>query len=95
MEEIERIVFNFPPFKDYHEKERFLKVVGLLVSHQVTFEKDAQLLGMKIEELAFLLDKLSIEYSLLDEKEAELEIEELKKVKEELRVSGYHFGDER
>ncbi|ASJ02768.1 hypothetical protein A3L09_05630 [Thermococcus profundus] len=95
MEEIDRMVFNFPLFKDYHEKERFLKVVGLLVSHQVTFEKAAQLLGMKMEELAFLLDKLGVEYSLLDEEEAELEIEELKKVKEELGVSGYHFGDGR
>jgi predicted HTH domain antitoxin len=95
MEERDPIVFNFPLFKDYHEKEWFLKVVGLLVSHQVTFEKAAQLLGMKIEELSFLLGKLGVEYSLLDEEEAELEIGEIENMREELGVSGYSFGDER
>jgi predicted HTH domain antitoxin len=95
MEEVDRIVFSFPLFKDYREKERFLKVVGLLVSHQVTFEKAAQLLGMKIEELSFLLGKLGVEYSLLDEEEAELEIGEIENMREELGVSGYSFGDER
>ncbi|NJF24318.1 hypothetical protein [Thermococcus sp. Bubb.Bath] len=84
MEEIDRIVFSFPLFKDYHEKERFLKVVGLLVSHQITFEKAAQLLGLKLEELSFLLDKLGIEYSFLDEEETELEIREMKKARGEL-----------
>ncbi len=73
MEEVNRLVFNFPLFKDYREKERFFKVIGLLVSHQITLEKAAELLDMSPEELAFLLDKLGVEYSLLDEKEARLE----------------------
>ncbi|WP_258083134.1 hypothetical protein [Thermococcus thermotolerans] len=75
MEEVDRLVFNFPLFKDYREKERFLKVVGLLVSHQITFEKAAELLNMKLGELAFLLDKLGVEYSFLDEEEARFERE--------------------
>ena len=85
MEEVDRLVFNFPLFKDYREKERFLKVVGLLVSHQITFEKAAELLDMRLEELAFLLDKLGVEYSLLDEEEARLEMEEADKLMGELK----------
>jgi predicted HTH domain antitoxin len=88
MEEVDRLVFNFPLFKDYREKERFLKVIGLLVSHQITFEKAAELLDMRLDELAFLLDKLGVEYSLLDEKEARLEKEEAKRILEELKREG-------
>ena len=88
MEEVDRLVFNFPLFKDYREKERFLKVIGLLVSHQVTFEKAAELLNMKLDELAFLLDKLGVEYSLLDREEAGLERNEAKRIMEELKREG-------
>ncbi|WP_010478676.1 hypothetical protein [Thermococcus zilligii] len=88
MEEVNRLVFNFPLFKDYEEKERFFKVIGLLVSHQITLEKAAELLDMKLEELSFLLDKLGVEYSLLDEEEAGLELSKLKEIKEELKREG-------
>ncbi|MEO2151909.1 MAG: hypothetical protein ABGW50_04555 [Thermococcus sp.] len=85
MEEVDRLVFNFPLFKDYREKERFLKVVGLLVSHQITFEKAAELLDMRLDKLAFLLDKLGVEYSLLDEEEARLERERAQWILNNLR----------
>ncbi|WP_456367570.1 hypothetical protein [Thermococcus sp.] len=85
MEEVDRPVFNFPLFKDYHEKERFLKVIGLLVSHQITFEKAAELLDMRLEELAFILNKLGVEYSFLDDMEARLEREEANKLMGELK----------
>ncbi|WP_297470809.1 hypothetical protein [Thermococcus sp.] len=85
MEEVDRLVFNFLLFKDYPEKERFLKVVGLPVSHQITFEKAAELLDMRLDELAFLLDKLGVEYSFLDEEEAMLEKEEADKLMGELK----------
>jgi len=88
MEEVDRLIFNFPLFKDYREKERFLKVIGLLVSHQITFEKAAELLNMSFSELAFLLDKLGIEYSLLDDEEAELEVKEAKRLMGELKREG-------
>ena len=88
MEDVDRLIFNFPLFKEYKEKERFLKVVGLLVSHQITFEKAAKLLNVKLDELAFLLDKLGVEYSLLDEGEAEIEKKEVKNIMEELRREG-------
>lgn len=89
MEEVDRLVFNFPLFKDYWEKERFLKVVGLLVSHQITFEKAAELLDMRLEELAFLLDKLGVEYSLLDDEEARLEREEANKLMGEMKGGAF------
>ncbi|WP_297523467.1 hypothetical protein [Thermococcus sp.] len=85
MEEVNRLVFNFPLFKDYEDKERFFKVIGLLVSHQITFEKAAELLDMKLEELSLLLDTLGVEYSLLDGEEARLEREETDKLMEELK----------
>jgi len=88
MEEVDRLIFNFPLFKDYREKERFLKVIGLLVSHQITFEKAAELLNMSFSELAFLLDKLGVEYSLLDDEEAQLEVKEAKRLMGELKREG-------
>ncbi len=85
MEEVDRLVFNFPFFKDYREKERFLKVIGLLVSHQITFEKAPELLDMRLDELAFLLDKLGVEYSLLDEEEGKFEHESAQWILNNLR----------
>ncbi len=85
MQEIEKVVWGFPLFKTYEEKERFFKVLGLLVSHQITFEKAAELLKLDREKLAFLLDLLEIDYSFLDEEEANLEKEAVKKLLEELK----------
>ncbi|HHH99915.1 MAG TPA: hypothetical protein ENL40_00290, partial [Thermococcus litoralis] len=56
-----------------------------LVSHQITFEKAAELLKLDREKLAFLLDLLEIDYSFLDEEEANLERRAVKKLLEELK----------
>lgn len=85
MQEVERVVWGFPLFKTYEEKERFFKVLGLLVSHQITFEKAAELLKLDREKLAFLLDLLEVEYSFLDEEEADLERKAVKKLMGELK----------
>ena len=85
MQEIEKVVWGFPLFKTYEEKERFFKVLGLLVSHQITFEKAAELLKLDREKLAFLLDLLEIDYSFLDEEEDNLERRAVKKILEELK----------
>ena len=90
MQEIEKVVWGFPLFKTYEEKERFFKVLGLLVSHQITFEKAAELLKLDREKLAFLLDLLEIDYSFLDEEEANLEKEAVKKLLEELKSEDSH-----
>ena len=88
MQEIEKVVWEFPLFKTYEEKEKFFKVLGLLVSHQITFEKAAELLKLDREKLAFLLDLLGVEYSFLDEEEAKLEKEAVKRLLEELGSEG-------
>ncbi|WP_457752701.1 hypothetical protein [Thermococcus sp.] len=88
MEEIDKLVWNFPLFKSYREKEKFFKVIGLLVSHQISFEKAAELLNMRIEELSFLLDKLGVEYSFLDKEEVEKEKDTVKWLLEELKREG-------
>ncbi len=88
MEEIDKLVWNFPLFKSYREKEKFFKVIGLLVSHQISFEKAAELLDMRIEELSFLLDKLGVEYSFLDKEEVEKEKDAVKRLLEELKREG-------
>ena len=88
MEEIDKLVWNFPLFKSYREKEKFFKVIGLLVSHQISFEKAAELLNMRIEELSFLLDKLGVEYSFLDKEEVEKEKDAVKRLLEELKREG-------
>lgn len=85
MQEIEKVVWEFPLFKSYEEKERFFKVLGLLVSHQITFEKAAELLKLDTEKLTFLLDLLEIDYSFLDEEETNLEKKAVKKLLEELK----------
>ncbi|AMM53571.1 hypothetical protein [Pyrococcus kukulkanii] len=88
MQEIEKVVWEFPLFKTYEEKEKFFKVLGLLVSHQITFEKAAEFLKLDAEKLAFLLDLLGVEYSFLDEEEAKLEKEAVKRLLEELGSEG-------
>ena len=85
MGEIEKILWNFPLFKTYGEKERFFKVLGLLVSHQITLEKAAELLELDVEKLVFILDLLEIDYSFLDDEETRLEKEAVEKLLEELK----------
>ena len=84
MGEIEKILWNFPLFRRM-EKERFFKALGLLVSHQITLEKAAELLELDVEKLIFILDLLEIEYSFLDKEETRLEKEAVEKLLEEFK----------
>lgn len=85
MGEIEKILWNFPLFKTCGEKERFFKVLGLLVSHQITLEKAAELLELDVEKLIFILDLLEIDYSFLDEEETRLEKEAVEKLLDQFK----------
>jgi len=67
------------------EKERFFKVLGLLVSHQITLEKVAELLELDVEKLVFLLNLLEINYSFLDKEETRLEKEAVEKLLEQFK----------
>ena len=75
MQEIKRVISSFPLFRNYPEKEKFFKVLGLLIARQISLAKAAELLNLQREELIFLLDKLNIEYSYLDEEETKKEKE--------------------
>ncbi|MGQ4834172.1 MAG: UPF0175 family protein [Candidatus Asgardarchaeia archaeon] len=83
MQEIEKVITEFPLFAKYSEKEKFFKVLGLLVARQISLAKAAELLGLRRDEFIFLLDKLNIEYSYLDEEEAQREKSAVKRMLEE------------
>lgn len=75
MQEIEKVISNFPLFKEYSEKEKFFKVLGLLIARQISLAKAAELLDMQRNDFILLLDRLKIEYSYLDEEEINKEKE--------------------
>ena len=64
----------------YHDKEKLFLVLGLLLSGKISFGKAAELLGIRVDELWDLLDKLGVKYSFYDEEEVEKELETYKKV---------------
>jgi DNA-binding ferritin-like protein (Dps family) len=88
--EIDKLVWEFPLFDTYEKREKFLKVLGLLISHQITLKKASELLGLDVEKLIFLLDILGVDYSFLNREEAKLEKEAVKKLLEELNHDPWH-----
>jgi len=64
----------------YPDKERLFTVLGLLLSGRVSLGKAAELLGLRIDDLWILMHRLGIKYSILDEEEAEEELNAYKKV---------------
>lgn len=44
--------------------------------------------GIKFEEFLFFFDKFGVEYFFFDEEEVEFEIEEIRRVREELKCEG-------
>ena len=85
MNEIDKLVWEFPLFDTYEKREKFLKVLGLLTSHQITLKKASELLELDVEKLTFLLDILGVDYSFLNREEAKLEKEAVKKLLKELK----------
>ena len=51
-----------------------------MLSGKISFGKAAELLGIRVDELWDLLDKLGVKYSFYDEEEVEKELEAYKKV---------------
>jgi len=82
---IDATVARFPLFKDYEEKQRFLTVLGMLYSRQVTLSRAAELLNMGRDELSVILRSLNLEYSYLTKDEAEKELKAAKTVIAKLR----------
>ncbi|MGQ4914212.1 MAG: UPF0175 family protein [Candidatus Asgardarchaeia archaeon] len=85
MKEIENVIMEFQLFSKYTEKERFFKVLGLFVAHQISLAKAAELLNMQRDEFISILDKLNVEYSYLDKEEAQKEIATVRRMLEEAK----------
>jgi len=64
----------------YEDKEKLFLVLGLLLSGNISAGKAAELLGLRIDELWELLDRLNIDYSPIDEEEVEFELKNYGKV---------------
>ena len=64
----------------YPDKERLFLVLGLLLTNKISIGKAAELLNLRVDELWPLLRKLNIEYNMLNEEEAEEELDVYKRV---------------
>ena len=64
----------------YPDKEKLFMVLGLLLSGRISLGKAAELLGLRIDDLWILMQKLGIKYIILDEEEAEEELCAYKKI---------------
>ena len=64
----------------YSNPERLFLVLGLLLSGRISMGKAAELLGLRIDELWLVLRRLGVEYEVVDEEEAEEEIEAYKRL---------------
>jgi len=64
----------------YRDPERLFLVLGLLLSGRISMGKAAELLGIRIDELWLVLRRLGVEYEVVDEEEAEQEIEAYKRL---------------
>ncbi|MEB2836297.1 MAG: UPF0175 family protein [Desulfurococcales archaeon] len=64
----------------YRDPERLFLVLGLLLSGRISMGKAAELLGIRIDELWLVLRRLGVEYEVVDEEEAEEEIEAYKRL---------------
>jgi len=64
----------------YPDKEKLFLVLGLFLSGKISMGKAAELLDLRVDEFWLLLHELGIKYSLLDEEEAEEELDAFKRV---------------
>ncbi|MEB3862200.1 MAG: UPF0175 family protein [Desulfurococcales archaeon] len=64
----------------YWDPERLFLVLGLLLTGRISMGKAAELLGIRIDELWLMLRRLGVEYEVVDEEEAEEEIEAYKRL---------------
>lgn len=80
------VVNEFPLFKGREEKERFLLILGLLVSRTISVAKAAEVLGMSRSEFSAVLRTIGFKYGYLDEEEAKAEVDAGKKLMKKRRV---------
>ena len=67
------IAANVQIFPDVEQKERFLFVVGALVSRVISLKKAAEIMELEVEVLLQLLEITGIEFSYLTNEDITLE----------------------
>ena len=72
---LEEIASELPFFKTVNEREKLLGVVGALVLRQGSLSKAAEIMGMGKEAFLELLDAMRVEFSYLEESDADTELE--------------------
>ena len=70
---LKEIASELPFFKTVDEREKLLGVLGALVLRQVSLSKAAEIMGMGNEAFLELLDAMRVEFSYLEESDAETE----------------------
>ena len=64
----------------YPDKEKLFTVLGLLLSGRISMGKAAELLGLRVDDLWALMHRLRVKHSILDEEEAEEELDAYRRV---------------
>ena len=71
--EFKDIAGVLPIFVEPEQKEKFLFVLGALMTRLISLRKGAEIMGIDAEELLQILDLLGIEFSYLSSEDIEQE----------------------
>ena len=72
-EVLKEIAANVQIFSDVEQKERFLFVVGALVSRLISLKKAAEIMELEVEALLQILESMDIEFSYLGSEDIVIE----------------------
>jgi predicted HTH domain antitoxin len=72
-ETLQEIAANVQIFQKVEQKERFLFVVGALVSRVISLKKAAEIMELEVEVFLQLLELMGIEFSYLTDDDIALE----------------------
>ena len=72
-EVLKEIAANVQIFSDVEQKERFLFVVGALVSRLISLKKAAEIMGLEVEALLQILESMDTEFSYLTSEDIAIE----------------------
>ena len=72
-EVLKEIAANVQIFSDVEQKERFLFVVGALVSRLISLKKAAEIMEFEVEALLQILESMDIEFSYLGSEDIAIE----------------------
>ncbi len=72
-ETLQEIAANVQIFEKLEQKERFLFVVGALVSRVISLKKAAEIMELEVEVFLQLLELMGIEFSYLTDDDIALE----------------------